>query len=83
MRFDGSAVGGSDCVAEASVVLGLQVHPRFCSETRELFRLVLRFVGAALVMVAAAVALWLGVYTERKSLEDVATPLTAETPEHA
>jgi hypothetical protein len=50
-------------------------------ETREPFRLVLGFVGAALVMVlAAAVAWWQGVDTERKSPEDVATPLTAETP---
>jgi MFS family permease len=50
-------------------------------ETREPYRLVLGFVGAALIMVsAAAVAWWLGVDTERKSLEDVATPLTAETP---
>jgi hypothetical protein len=30
---------------------------------------------------AAAVAWWLGVDTERKSLEDIATPLTAEMPE--
>jgi MFS family permease len=51
-------------------------------ETREPLRLVLGFLGAALVMViAAAVAWWLGVDTERKSLEDVAMPLTAEIPE--
>jgi hypothetical protein len=51
-------------------------------ETRKPFRLVLGFVGAALVMIlAAAVAWWLGVDAERRSLEDVTMPLTAETPE--
>lgn len=34
--------------------------------------------GAAVMMVAAAVEWWLGVDSERKGLEEVATPLTAE-----
>ena len=44
--------------------------------------LVLRLLlaGGLLMILAAAVAWWLGVDTERKSLEDVATPLTAEHP---
>jgi hypothetical protein len=36
--------------------------------------------GAGLMLAAAAVELGLGVDSERKSLEDVATPLTAEGP---
>jgi MFS family permease len=36
--------------------------------------------GAGLMLLAAAVELWLGVATERKSLEDVAAPLSAEGP---
>jgi MFS family permease len=38
------------------------------------------FVGAGLMLVAAAVELWLGVATERQALEDVAAPLTSEGP---
>lgn len=53
-------------------------------EKQEPFRLVLGFVGAALVMVLAAIVAWfLGMDAERKSLEDVATPLTAEMPENS
>jgi hypothetical protein len=36
--------------------------------------------GAGLMLAAAAVELWLGVASERKALEDVAAPLTAEWP---
>jgi MFS family permease len=36
--------------------------------------------GALVMILAAAVEWWLGVDTERKALEDVATPLTAERP---
>jgi MFS family permease len=36
--------------------------------------------GAAVMIVAAGVEWWLGVDSERKGLEDVATPLTAEQP---
>ncbi len=36
--------------------------------------------GGLLMVIAAAVAWWLGLDTEQKSLEDVATPLTAEHP---
>jgi MFS family permease len=39
--------------------------------------------GAGVMIFAAAVEWWAGVDTERKSLEDVATPLTAERPEAA
>jgi MFS family permease len=35
--------------------------------------------GAVLVLIAAGVALWLGVDAERKSLEDVAPPMTGRT----
>jgi MFS family permease len=38
------------------------------------------FLGAGLMLVAAVVELWLGVATERKSLEDVAAPLRPERP---
>jgi MFS family permease len=37
--------------------------------------------GAGLMVAAAAVEWWLGVDTEQKSLEDVATPLSARGPE--
>ena len=36
--------------------------------------------GGLVMIVAAGVELWLGVDTERKALEDVATPLTTEMP---
>ena len=36
--------------------------------------------GSGLMMAAAAVEWWLGVDTEQKSLEDVATPLRARGP---
>jgi MFS family permease len=36
--------------------------------------------GAGLMLAAAAVEWWLGVDTERKALEDVATPLSSERP---
>src|SRR5207248_10916350 len=36
--------------------------------------------GAGLMVAAAAVEWWLGVDTEQKSLEDVATPLSARDP---
>jgi MFS family permease len=39
------------------------------------------FAGAALMVFAAAVEVWLGVDTERKSLEDVAAPLRSERPD--
>ena len=35
------------------------------------------YVGAALMLIAAAVEVWIGVDAERKSLEDVAAPLSA------
>jgi MFS family permease len=35
-------------------------------------------IGAAVMILAAGVELWIGVSAERKSLEDVATPLSAE-----
>jgi MFS family permease len=40
-------------------------------------------VGAGLMFVAGVVAIWLGVKAERRSLEDVATPLTAQEGEDA
>jgi MFS family permease len=39
--------------------------------------------GAVLMLLAAGVEWWLGVDTERKALEDVAIPLSAEGPMHA
>jgi hypothetical protein len=36
------------------------------------------YVGAALMLVAGVIAIFLGVHAERKSLESIATPLTAE-----
>jgi hypothetical protein len=36
--------------------------------------------GALLMMAAAAVALWLGVAAERKSLEEIARPLSSVDP---
>jgi hypothetical protein len=33
-------------------------------------------IGGVLMLIAAAVELWLGVAAERKALEEVATPLT-------
>jgi hypothetical protein len=46
------------------------------------FRIFLGVAGGALVMVAAAAVAWfLGIDTEQKALEDVATPLTAAPPE--
>jgi MFS family permease len=39
------------------------------------------FAGAALMIFAAVVEMWLGVDTERKALEDVAAPLRSERPD--
>jgi MFS family permease len=51
-------------------------------QTGQAWPLFLGYLTSALIMVgAAAVAWWLGVDTERKALEAVATPLTAEHPE--
>ena len=36
------------------------------------------YVGAALMLIAGVIAIFLGVHAERKSLESIATPLTAE-----
>jgi hypothetical protein len=46
------------------------------------FRLFLGVAGGALIMIVAAAVEWLlGIDTEQKALEDVATPLTAQHPE--
>jgi MFS family permease len=70
---------GTAVAAGSPVLFGYLVQSGV--ETREPWRLVLGFVGAAMVMVlAAVVAWWLGIDAERKSLEDVATPLSAAEP---
>jgi MFS family permease len=66
----GTAIGGMGAPALFGRLLESGMTPLACGYV----------VGAALMLLAAGTEWWLGVDSERKSLEDVTSPLSAENP---